>query len=36
MRYGYPFVEWYPGIGINETMSNKKEENIMVGDEIPI
>ena len=33
---GYPFFEWCPGIEIHETISNYEEENIMVGEEIPI
>ena len=36
MGDGYPLFEWYTGIEINETMANYKEENIMVGEEIPI
>ena len=36
MGYGYPLFEWSLGIEIVETMANYKEENIMVGEEIPI
>ena len=36
MGYSYPFFEWSPGIEKNETMANDEEENIMVGEDIPI
>ena len=36
MGYGYPFFEWYLDIKINETVENYEEENLGVGEEIPI
>ena len=36
MYDGYPLFERNTGIDINETMANDGEENIMVGEEIPI
>ena len=36
MGDGHPFFEWDPGIEINETVENYKEENIMVGEKILI
>ena len=36
MGYGYPFFEWSSGIEINESMEDYEEENIMIGEEIPI
>ena len=36
MGYGYPLFKWAPEIQINKTMENDEEENIIVGEEIPI
>ena len=36
MGYGYPFFEWDPVIEVNLTMEKDEEENIMVGENIPI
>ena len=36
MGHGHPLFEWDPGIEINETMENNKEENITFGEGIPI